>query len=144
VIGVLYSILAGFLIGIQNVFNTRLGEKLGSWGTILLIHFLGLIASIIVFTLNKESFKALLSGLGNVNKLYVIGGFFGVVILFGVMKGVTILGATSAVAILLTAQLLISLIIDTFGLFGMEKVQFVITKPLGIIVMIIGIILIKS
>lgn len=143
-IGVLYSLLAGLLIGLQNVFNTRLGEKLGSWGTILLIQFLGLIASIIVFMLNKESFGTLIKGVGSANKLYVIGGFFGIIILFSIMKGVTLLGATFAVAILLTAQLFISLLIDTFGLFGVEKVQFVYTKPLGIIVMIIGIILIKA
>lgn len=138
--GILFSMLAGVFITIQSVFNTRVSEKIGLLGTVVIVHGLGFIVSLIIMLFIKYEG---LNKIGEVNKLYLLGGVFGIIIVFSVMKSITLLGVTYSVTILLSTQLIAALFIDTFGLFGMEKIQFTLNKPLGIIVMIIGILITK-
>ncbi len=51
------------------------------------------------------------------------------------------LGPTYAISILLVTQLLVGLAIDTFGFFGTEKIQLALTKPIGIVIMLVGIVI---
>ncbi|MEA4827691.1 MAG: DMT family transporter [Clostridium sp.] len=140
-IGVLFSILAGIFISLQGVFNTRVSDKIGLWETTTIVHAIGFIfALIIMFIFGNGNLKKL----DEVNKLYLVGGVFGVVIVFSVIKGISLLGATFSVSILLITQLIIATIIDCLGLFGSPQIKFDFTKPLGVLVMVIGIIIFKS
>ncbi|MCK9216477.1 MAG: DMT family transporter [Firmicutes bacterium] len=138
--GIIFSIFAGFVISIQNVFNTRLGENIGMIETTVVVHAVGLAFAIIATMAGGDgSFKAI----KDVNKLYLIGGALGVMIVYGVMKGISLLGPTFSVAIVIVAQLTITLFIDVFGLFDSPRIKFDFTKPLGILIMIAGIIVFK-
>lgn len=135
-LGIIYSMLAGFFITVQGVFNTRVGEKIGILETTAFVHVIGLASAILASYLwGQGSFKRL----GEVNKLYLIGGMFGVIIVYSIMSSFTLLGPTFAISILLVTQLLVGLAIDTLGLFGTEKIALVITKPIGILIMLAGI-----
>jgi len=139
-VGAVYSIIAGFFISLQGVFNTRVSDKIGLWETNTIVHATGLIFTFAVMMLfGNGSFQRL----GEVNKIYLLGGIFGVVIVFSVMKGISLLGSTYSVAVLLVTQLIIATIIDSFGLFGNQQIRFDFTKPLGVAVMIAGIIIFK-
>lgn len=139
-LGVIYSIIAGILISLQGVFNTRVSDKIGQWETITIVHAIGLIfAFFIMLIWGNGNFKRL----DSVNKLYLLGGAFGVIIIFSVIKGISLLGAAFSVAILLITQLICATIIDTFGLFGSPQIKFDFTKLLGILIMIGGIIIFK-
>ena len=138
--GILFSIAAGVFISLQGVFNTRFGEKIGFWETNTFIHASGLAFTLIMMLVaGTGSFAKL----GEVNKLYMLGGVLGVLIIFSVMNAITALGATYCIAILLVTQLIAATIIDTFGLFGSPIIKFDITKLLGIAIMIAGIIVFK-
>jgi len=137
-LGIIYSILAGFFITIQSAFNTRVGDKVGSLETTLVVHVVGLITAIIaVYFMGEGNLKRI----NEVNKLYLLGGAFGVIIIYSVVRAFTLLGPTYAISILLISQLLVGLAIDSFGLFGAEKIQLALTKPLGIVIMLVGIII---
>lgn len=138
--GFILSILAGLSMSFQGVFNTRLGEKIGLVETSVLVQSSGLILSILILLFTgKSNFK----NIKDVNKLYLLGGFLGVVIIYTVMKGISSLGTTCAISTILVAQLLTAALIDAFGLFGTTQISFGVTKILGIIVMIAGILLFK-
>lgn len=138
--GIMFSIAAGLFISLQGVFNTRMGDKIGFWETNTFVHASGLAFTLIMlFAAGSGSF----SMLGEVNKLYMLGGVLGVLILFSVMNAIAALGATYTVAILLITQLIAATVIDSFGLFGSPVIRFNITKFLGIAIMIIGIIVFK-
>jgi transporter family-2 protein len=139
-VGILFSLLAGVFISLQGVFNTRLSDKIGFWETNSFVHGTGFLVSLIVLSILG---KGHLGNLAKVNKLYMLGGVFGVVIVFSVMKGISVLGATFSVAILLITQLIVSTIIDSFGLFGSPQIKFDITKFAGLAIMIAGIIVFK-
>ncbi|MFZ5969212.1 MAG: DMT family transporter [Bacillota bacterium] len=139
-LGIVYSIIAGVFICLQSIFNTRAGEKIGLWQTITIVHITGLIASLLLLAFTREgSFGSLHA----VNKWYLLAGVFGVIIVSSVMKGITLLGPTLSVAILMVTQLIAALMVDTFGLFESHRVDFHFTKPLGVGIMIAGIIIFK-
>ena len=138
--GILFSIAAGVFISLQGVFNTRLGEKIGFWETNTFVHASGLVFTLIMLlAAGTGSFARL----GEVNKLYMLGGVLGVLIIFSVMNAISALGATYCIAILLVTQLIAATIIDSFGLFGSPVIKFDITKLLGIAIMIAGIVVFK-
>ena len=53
------------------------------------------------------------------------------------------MGATFSVSILLVTQLIVATVIDIYGLFDSPQIKFDFTKPLGILIMIAGIVVFK-
>ena len=136
-IGVLFAMLAGVFVSLQNVFNTRVSEKVGLIEATAVVHGIGFAVAIIAVILwGSGNIKAL----QDVNKLYLLAGLFGVVIVFSAMKGISLLGATYTIAVLMVTQLVAASVIDAYGLFGMPQIKMAFTKPIGIIIMIVGII----
>lgn len=134
-LGVLFAIMAGVCISLQNVFNTRVGDSVGSIETTVVVHAVGLVASIIMVVFLGDGD---LTKIGNVDKVYLIGGALGVAIVIGVIKGVSTLGAAQAVMIVMLAQLAVAYLIDAMGLFGMDRIPVSMTKLAGLGIMLGG------
>ena len=138
--GILFSILAGICMSFQGVFNTRLTEKIGSWETNVVVQASGLLLTILILLIfGNGHFKEIKS----VNKIYLLGGILGVIIIFSVVEGISKMGPTYSIATILVAQLTAAAIIDAFGLFGAERLTFTLSKIIGVAVMIIGIVIFK-
>lgn len=139
-LGIVSSIIAGVCMSFQGVFNTRLGDKIGSWETNVLVQGIGLaVTLIILFMFGNGNFK----NIKNSNKLYLLGGVLGVIIIYTVMSGIKSLGPTCSIAIILLSQLTSAALIDAFGLFDTPQVKFGITKLIGVAVMIVGILIFR-
>ena len=127
-------------MSLQGVFNTRVSEKIGLWETNVFVQGTGLIVTLIILLIaGNGNFKAI----KEVNKLYLLGGVLGAIIIFTVMQGITSMGPTYSIATILVAQLLAAGIIDSFGMFGAEQIKFTLSKFIGIGIMIVGIIIFK-
>ncbi|MDH7605749.1 MAG: DMT family transporter [Melioribacter sp.] len=139
-LGIVFSILAGLLMSIQGVFNTRCSEKIGLWETNIIVQITGFVFTLIILLIvGNGDFKKITQ----VNKLYLLGGVIGVLIIYSVMRGISDLGPTYSISTILVAQLITAAVIDFLGLFGAEKVSFHFTKIIGVILMISGIIVFK-
>ncbi|NFE80083.1 DMT family transporter [Clostridium sporogenes] len=138
--GIIYSIISGLAMTLQGVFNTRLGDKIGMWETNTFVQGTGFIITIIIWMLAGDgNFK----DIKNANKLYLLGGALGVIIIYTVMKGIGSLGPTCAIGIILVSQLTSAGIIDAFGFFDSQVIKFGANKLIGVIVMLISIIIFK-
>lgn len=138
--GIICAIISGISMSLQGVFNTRLGEKIGTWETNVIVQASGLILTLLIsFFLRKGSY----SEIKNVNKLYLLGGALGVVIIFTVMQSIRSMGPTCGIGIILVSQLLAAAIIDAFGLFDSEKIKFSTHHFIGVAIMLIGIVIFK-
>ena len=138
--GIIFSIIAGIAMSIQGVFNTRLGEKIGTWETNVIVQATGLILTLLVsFIWGNGNYHEL----KNVNKLYLLGGVLSVVITYTVMASIGTLGPTYAIGIILIAQLISAALIDAFGLFDSTKINFTLKEFIGVAFMLIGIIVFK-
>ncbi|MCY6485256.1 DMT family transporter [Clostridium aestuarii] len=139
-LGLIFSIIAGISMSLQGVFNTRMSQKIGLWETNTLVQGIGFILTLLItLFLGNGNWK----NLGSSNKLYLLGGPLGVIIIFTVMVGISNLNPAYATAIILISQLIASGIIEALGLFETKKLQFGISQFLGIIIMIIGIVIFK-
>ncbi|WHX98167.1 DMT family transporter [Neobacillus sp. DY30] len=140
ILGLLFAILAGALVGLQNIFNSKVGEHAGSWTTTTLVLGLGFVAS---FTLGflfegKELFQ-----LQNMKTWYWFSGLIGIGVVTCVVQGIKLLGPTYAISILLISQLGIALLWDSFGWMGIEKVPFTLQQLIGVLVIVAGILVFK-
>lgn len=139
-LAIIYAIISGISMTLQGVFNTRLEEKVGTWETNVIVQGTALIFTLIILIFfGKGNFKSV----KEVNKLYLLGGILGVIIIFTVMRSIGSMGATLGIGIILIAQLASAGIVDAFGLFGTERISFGFREFLGIGIMILGIIIFK-
>ena len=137
---IIFAIISGLSMTLQGVFNTQLEKKLGTWETNLFAQGTAFILTlIIVLIFGKGNIREI----KNVNKLYLLTGVLGVIIIFTVIKSIGAMGTTVGIGIILVSQLLSACIIDYFGLFGCEKITFSLNEFLGAIFMIVGIIIFK-
>jgi transporter family-2 protein len=139
-LGIIFSIVAGLAMTFQGVFNTRLTDKIGTWEANVFVQGTGFLITLIAFLfLGNGSFK----NIKDVNKLYLLGGALGVIIIFTVVQGIKSMGPTCAIAIILIAQLTSAALIDAWGLFDTVQIKFGLTKVVGIVIMVVGIVIFK-
>jgi transporter family-2 protein len=138
--GIISSVLGGILITLQGVFSTRISSKIGLWETNAIMHLAGLVLTVIFLVIWGDGNFAKLN---QVNGYYLPGLCFGTLVVFSTITGISYLGPSWATTILLITQLVVATTIDCCGLFETTPVKFHFTKPLGIGIMIAGIIIFK-
>ena len=135
-IGFSLAILAGILISLQSVFNTKVNEIVGQWLTTACVLGIGLISSVLFHIMTEKSISV---NFYTANYLFYISGLFGIGLIICIMGAIKSLGPAYTVLISLITQLVVALCVDTFGLFGMERVPIQINKLIGIGLLIVGV-----
>ncbi len=136
-ISVITALISGLLMSVQGVFNTRVTEKAGLWFTTSIVHLTAFLCCLGILLFVRD---ANMEGLKTVDKWYLLGGVFGAGITYTVIVSMNKLGPAYAVMLILIAQMLCAYLIELLGWFGTEKVGFIWTKAIGVVVMIIGIV----
>lgn len=138
-VGFLIAILSGACMAIQGVFNTQVTKTTGMWvsnGWVQLTAFLVCVAA--WFVTGRDSVAALTK----VEPKYVLlGGVIGAGITWTVIKSIGELGPAKATLFIVSTQVLVSYLIELFGLFGMDKQPFEWKKIIGMAVAAIGILI---
>ncbi|MEH7373938.1 DMT family transporter [Neobacillus drentensis] len=140
ILGLLFAIIAGALVALQNIFNSKVNERAGSWATTTLVLGMGFLASL-TFGLLFEGGK--LFHLQNMQTWYWFSGLIGVGVVVCLVQGIKRLGPTYAIAIALTSQLVVALLGDTLGWLGLNKVPFTVNQLIGVLVIVGGIVVFK-
>ena len=140
IIGLLFAVMAGSLISLQNIFNSKVSERAGSWATTSLVLGLGCLASMLLGLMFEGN---QLFHFHNMRLWYGFSGVIGVGVVTCLVQGVRLLGPTYAISISLTAQLVFALLWDSQGWLGLEKVPFSVKDLIGVLVIVIGIVVFK-
>jgi len=139
-LGFIFSIIAGAAMSIQGVMNTRVSEKIGLYESNLYVQGTAFLLSLVAFfIMGDKGF----SELSQVPKQYLFGGVLGLVITITVMLGIKGLSPTVSISVILVSQLIVAALIDAKGLLGAERCDFGLTKVIGVLLMIGGVILFK-
>lgn len=141
-ISVITAILSGILMSVQGVFNEGVTKQTSIWVSASFVQLTALLFCLgaWLFTGRESSFGGLLR---IDNKYMLLGGILGALITYTVIKSMAGLGPAQAVMIIVTAQLVAAYLIELFGLFGTEKVDFQWQKLIGVAISIGGILLFK-
>src|SRR3954466_10148787 len=138
-IALLLSAFAGMLVAMQPPINSKLGKEIGTFAAATVSFTIGTLALLVV---------ALVAGGNNVGALkdvpwwYFLGGFIGAVFVASSLVTVRTLGAGGVVAATIAGQLTMSLIVDRFGLLGLDQKPLTLARVAGVLLLAVGVLLV--
>ncbi|CAM3817152.1 DMT family transporter [Mesobacillus thioparans] len=139
--GVIFAVLGGAFITLQGVANSRISQDIGTWQTATITQFAGfLLALVILLVSGKGNF----AGFSKVRPLYLIGGTFGAIVVFGNVTAIHFIGVTLTVSAMLISQLGMTVMIDKNGWFDVKKQRMKMSQLIGITMMVVGVLILGS
>lgn len=132
----IFSIIIGALIAIMTSLNGILSTYTGNYSSSVIIHAIGLIGiiAILIFTKSKITFDKKIP-------LYLYSaGLIGVFTVLLSNFTFVPLGASLTMSLGLFGQTISAIIIDHYGLFGVNKIKFNKKKVLGLMIIILGLV----
>ena len=124
----------GVLMAVQGSINGSLGRIIGTWEGSFMVHAVGLLliaALVFIFGVGQGG----LAKIKEVPWYLYLGGIINVIIILGVMLSIGQIGAAKATTAIICGQLAMALIVESFGLFGLQQASFTWTKGLGLLLM---------
>lgn len=141
--GFLIACISGALMSIQGVFNTGVTKETGTWLTNCFVQLTAFLVCLVFFLFTEQG-KVPIGDLFKVEHKYMLlGGAIGAFITLTVIQSMSSLGPAKAILAIVITQVLVGYLIELFGLFGVEKVPFSMSKLIGVIIAIAGIVVFK-
>jgi len=139
----LLAVIAGAVVPFQSAINANLGRGLGHplWATLA-----SLLVSIIVLLPVILALRLPLPSLGFITQAPLwmwAGGAFGVCFISLALILLPKLGASGFIALAIAGQIIASLMLDHFGLFGLVERQLTTPRLIGALMLIGGVALIQ-
>ena len=139
--GILVALISGALMSIQGVFNTEVTKQTSLWVSTGWVQLSAFAVCVLawIFT-GRDSIAALWQV---ENKYTLLGGVIGAFITITVIQSMGSLCPARAAMLIVISQLAVAYVIELFGLFGVEKVDFEWRRLLGMAIAIVGIVIFK-
>ena len=139
--GILVALISGALMSIQGVFDTEVTKQTSLWVSTGWVQLSAFAVCVLawIFT-GRDSIAALWQV---ENKYTLLGGVIGAFITITVIQSMGSLGPARAAMLIVISQLAVAYVIELFGLFGVEKVDFEWRRLLGMAIAIVGIVIFK-
>jgi transporter family-2 protein len=142
VLAVALAVAAGCLVGMQAPVNARLSASVGKLQAATFSFLVGTLALVLITAVAARGGFANLRHVSAVPWWALIGGLFGAVYVAVALATVTTLGASGLTAAVITGQLVVSAVIDRFGLLGITRQQLTTSRVVGLLVLALGVFLV--
>ena len=141
----MYGVVVGMLMASQMSINAELGRYLNTPIHASLVSFtIGTITLIILVGVKERSYHRINFTIGKDTPKWIwLGGILGGSYVLGTSTLVPLLGSGTVILVNLFGQMLSSLTIDHFGLFGSYKNRVILIQLIGVLIMVVGISLTK-
>jgi bacterial/archaeal transporter family-2 protein len=139
--GIIFAFLGGAFITLQGIANTRISQDIGTWQAATITQFTGFILAFIILMFVRDGKW---QGFKQVKPLYLMGGAFAAIVIFSNVASIQRIGVTLSISAILLAQLTLTFIIDSNGWFGLEKQKMKLPQFIGIGMMIVGVVILRS
>lgn len=136
ILGAIGALFTGIAIGTQATITSRAGGIIGEIKTGLLTNFLGgvMAGSLVLFLIvreGKESWRVS----GPVVGAVAVSGFLGILIITGISFSLQRAGIAAGLATIILGQLVISIIVDSLGIGGIDLIPLTGQRVMGLLVM---------
>lgn len=138
------AVLIGGAIGLQPTINARLGNFTGEAALAALVSTLTSSACLILYIIISRPEVPSWGQLRLGPWWMWTGGIIGAVYVAISLNLAQRLGATVLVAVVLIGQMLAAIVIDHYGLLGLEQQSITPLRMLGVVLLIAGVILIRA
>ncbi|MGV2941877.1 DMT family transporter [Mesobacillus sp. LC4] len=136
--GLIFALLGGAFITLQGVANASISQDIGTWQTASITQLTGFLTALFVLVFFV---KGPWNGLRKVKPLYLIGGTFGAIVVFGNVTAIHFIGVTLTVSAMLIAQLAMTFLIDQNGWFEVKKQKMRVPHLIGMTMMAAGVVI---
>lgn len=132
---IVVGLIGGIAVGIQSPIAGAMGQKLGGTASSAIIHFSGLVLSLILLAFRGgERIRD-----WHTLPWYMLGaGVFGVILYQTINVTLPRLGATNMLTLIIIGQLLTGVVLDTTGWLGVSARPVELTRIVGIVVLLLG------
>lgn len=137
------GILAGASAVLQQVLVANLRTALASPFWAVLISYVGGTVTMVLVMLAAREPMITSQGIAKSSTLSWIGGVFGVIYIVIAILLIPRLGAATVLALLVSGQLLASILFDHFGMFGLPRQPADAARIAGAVMLIGGVLLIR-
>lgn len=132
--------LVGGLIALQAPLNSGLGKNTSTFGAAVVSFGVGLILLLGIAIITGDIKQV--GDATTVRWYYLLGGALGAAYVTTVLLTVRTLGAGGVTAATVAGQLTASVIIDRFGILGLDETPITLTRVAGVALLLVGMILI--
>jgi transporter family-2 protein len=129
------TIAASALVAAQAPINSHLGKAIGTFQAAFISFAIGTLALVVVVSFAGGFGQIHLT---SVPWYYLTGGLLGVVFVSTLLVTVRTLGASGILAAGLVGQLTASVIIDKYGLLGLERTAITASRVFGLVLVAAG------
>ncbi len=134
----LLAIAAGFMLPIQGALNARLGGLMAHPMQATLISYIGgLIACLLVLFFVQRSVPEIRK-LADINWYLYCGGFLGAVFVSSMLYLMPKIGIANMLAAAIVGQLIMSTLLDHFGVLGNPQIPVNASRIIGILLLLLG------
>jgi bacterial/archaeal transporter family-2 protein len=141
-VAVLATIAVGALIALQPPVNSQLASRTSVLGAAFISTTISaLVMAVLAFSLGDIG---QVRRIPHIPPLYLTGGLMGAILVSVSLVTVRTLGAGGVVAATVTGQLIVSAIIDRFGILGLDKVALTPIRVAGFILLFGGTVLVTA
>jgi transporter family-2 protein len=135
ILTVLIGILGGLAVGVQGPIVSQMSQRIGTMAGAFVVHVSGAILSgALLLALGGEN----IGNWRNLSWYMFLSGSFGVVLYLTLNQTMPRLGATTALALIIIGQLVMGILIDQFGLFGVAVRPLDLVRLVGAGMLIAG------
>jgi bacterial/archaeal transporter family-2 protein len=140
-VAVVLTAVVGGLLASQGPINSQLGKTIGNQQAAFFSFLTGTIILAVIAGLVKGGWGQIAEA-RTLAPQYLIGGVLGACYVSTVIVTVRTLGAGGIVAATVAGQLTMSVIIDQFGLLGLDKDPISAMKAFGVLLLAVGTLLV--
>lgn len=134
-------VIAGGFIALQSPINSRLGHAVGALQGALVSFAVGTVVLFVAAVLARGGLGRV-GHVGEVNAIYLTGGILGAGYVTTALVSVRSLGTGGVIAATIAGELTVGVLIDQFGLFGVQQQVITPTRVLGIVLLALGVLLV--
>lgn len=140
-LAVALTAVVGGMVAVQGPINSHLGKTIGTFQAAFFSFATGTIILAVIAGLARGGYGQI-AELRTLGPQYLLGGVLGACYVSTVLVAVRTLGAGGIVAASIAGQLAMSVIIDQFGLLGLDKDPITAMKALGVLLLAVGTLLV--
>jgi transporter family-2 protein len=132
---VLVGLLSGVAVGLQSPLASMITQRLGMMESIFIIHIGGALLILIPLLFYRGG------NLGNWRSLpwYALGaGAMGLIVVGGVSFMIPRVGVATSITLIIAGQLVISSVLDHYGLLGVQLRPMDIQRAFGLLIVFVG------
>lgn len=114
---ILIGILGGVAVGFQTPMANAIGQRVGGVASSFIVHISGAVFSAILLLAQRDE---ILKNLPKLSWWMYGAGIFGIIIVVVINYTIPRIGAAAAITLVIIGQLTAGMLVDQFGLFGVE------------------------